>query len=310
MMAPAIRHFEITDRTVFLSDLDGTVLKLLSDPSKRRVDNDAFHALNLFNKHFPGHVVPITGRDYEQVQQCFAGHKLPFPVITSNGAELQTPDGNTYTYQFRKDEISFMQEAREKFSEFSKKNPWLVVEVKRWEVGYHSSMAAGYREKGTAIETILDRVRGSAEEAGALLVELEDKAKRLRLDFAIAGAEQTHHALSPSNVNKLAAIDFFSSYLPSLPKGRDWSHVVYCGDGLLAGKNGCAAGNDRQIAEMVRKNGGVVIQVINSASLPEENDSAEPHLAVEWPNELGNLLRRRVSGFFKERNALRCNFKG
>jgi len=296
MMTAWIRHFEISPQTVFMTDLDGTVLKLLSDPAKRQIDKDARIAFDKFGKRFPGQVIPITGRDYEQVVQCMGGVPT-FPVISSNGAELQMPDGRLFTYPFAPEEKTFMTFARQTLSAFAKRHPWLVVEVKRWEVGYHSSMSQGYEEPGVSVTTILDRVRESAEAAREILFDLGKRAKNMNLDFSIASAEQTHHALTHSKVDKLGAIGWFADKLKTLPCGSDWGHVVYCGDSLLNGENGSAPGNDRQIAQEVRKNGGVVIQVVNHASIPDENDQAEPHLAVRTPNELGNLLRRRVEAF-------------
>lgn len=330
-----LRHFEVTEKTIFMTDLDGTVLPLLADPAMRRVDKDALLAFEMFNAKYPGQVIPITGRDYEQVVQCFGG-KPSFPVISSNGGQLHMPDGREYTYRgFNENDMLFIAEMREAMDRFQKTHPWLVTEVKRMEIGYHSSKAHGYWEEGADPDTISDKVRSSAEEARVLLSGLQMRAKRLGLDFVLSGAEQTHHALSHAKVDKLGAIGWFNDILPQLPSGDDWSHIVYCGDSLLRGQNGLADGNDRQIASIVRQKGGIVIQVTNEEKRPREkeeecarwikegkeppidtlpsslqengrvpdpNDDAEPVLVVRTPNQLGNLLRRKVESVMRRKS--------
>ncbi len=285
-----MRDFIVTEETVFLTDLDGTVLRVLHDPNVRRIDRDALIAFLHFNHKYPGQVIPITGRDYEQVRSCFYDKDPPFPVISSNGAELRMSDGREVVSGILKEQdLRFIQSMRRGWRAFAKKHPWLVTEVKRYEIGYHSSLAYNYDVKGQDINQILDKVRLSSESAANLLMRFHAAAKEKGLPFAISKAEQTQAGLSHGNVDKLFAIGWFSSFLPQFPQDDDWSRVVYLGDSLT--------GNDRQIAKKVRANGGVVIQVLNGGSdrIPDENDLAAPHMAVETVNQLGNLLLRRVA---------------
>lgn len=302
-MDNCVRHFEITPETVFMTDLDGTVLELLHDPKSRRIDKDAWLAFCMFNEKFPNQVIPITGRDYDQVYECFGNKHSPFPVISSNGAQLRMPDGNEITYSFTSAEEDFIGHMRTEMTAFQKKHPWLVTEVKRFEVGFHCSLVQGYNcERDGGLDNVLDKVRVSSESARVLLSDLHDKAEELGLNFVLAGAEQTNRALSHGAIDKLYSLGWFSKFLAQLPNGGSWSHIVYCGDSLQRGENGSSPGNDRQIAKMVREKGGVVIQVTNGSNgrIPCENDKAEPHLAVETPRQLGNLLKRRVQAFLKE----------
>lgn len=296
-MMAFLKHLVIDENTVILTDLDGTLLKLLHDPKMRRIDPHAFEAFKKFNVHYPNQIIPITGRDYEQVYDCFNGTHSPFPVISSNGAEIRLPNGEEVTYPFTQEEINFIDFMRKKMAEFQNKNPWLVTEVKRFEVGFHSLPVQGYGEGNHCQDELLDKVRLSSERAVSLLQDIHEIAVHKGLDFVLAGAELTNRAICHSKIDKVHSIGWFQDYLPACLKGDDWSNVIYCGDGL-------ASGNDRQIAKLVKSRGGVIFQVTNEANhcIPYEGDKAEPHFAVETPGQLGRLLLRRVNEHFAQKH--------
>lgn len=270
--------FSFTPKTVILSDLDGTAMELLHDPAQRRVDPKVMQAFNLFHENFPNQVIPITGRDWEQILDCFDGEPH-FPVISSNGAQLHLPGGKEFTHAFSKEEMDFLHEVKDEMRAFQKLHPPLVTEIKRFEIGFHSSRKTGFENISDDIVNYLGECcRGMFE-------RLNLRAQKRLLDFRIEGTEVTHRCLNHAGINKYNAILEFAPHLPTLPRGDDWSHVVYLGDCFLYG-------NDRDVAIEVKKRGGKLIQIINNNEnrIPEAGDPAEPDFAVATPSELGECL--------------------
>lgn len=279
----------ITARTILLTDLDGTAMELLHDPTCRRIDPTFKNAFELFNQIHPWQALAVTGRDWEQVLQCNDGVAPKYPVVSSNGAQLHFPDGREVTHPFTPAETAFIAHAREQMQIFKKLHPQLVTEVKRFEIGFHNSPASGFEAVSR------DIINGMAESCFAMFNKLIGKAKRENLPFRIEGTEITHKCLNHEGINKLVAMDIFGKDMPTLPKGSDWSNVIYFGDCLLYG-------NDREIAAEVRKRGGLVVQVINGQTdrIPDEGHEAEPHLAVNSPAELGQVLNGWVQAYRRQ----------
>lgn len=273
----------LNEKTVILSDLDGTLAEILLDSAACRVDAVAYNALKKFNSKFPNQVIPITGRDWEQVIQVFHGERPPFPVISSNGAQLHLPNGKEYTHHFSDDENGFINEMRSKMTEFKLAHPELVAEVKRFEIGFHDNPAIGYENIDRRIITKL------SEKCLGMMERLERQAQSNGLSFSIGKTCVTHWEISYRQVDKLSAMNVFSDYLPTLPKENDCRNVLYMGDCFLSG-------NDRKIATWVKKNNGMLIQVTNGVSdrIPGEGDPAEPHYAVATQTELGGWINNLV----------------
>ncbi|MGB9152827.1 MAG: HAD-IIB family hydrolase [Alphaproteobacteria bacterium] len=275
----------ITRNTIILSDLDGTVLPLLHDPAQRFIDPKAHDAFVRFNAFAPGQVIPITGRDWEQVLKCFHGKTPTFPVISSNGAQLHIPGQKEITHAFTLREINFLREMRQTMTEFKARHPELVTEVKRFEIGFHSEPATGYGHCSR------DFILSLANRCEAVMAKLEEKAQSEKLKFRIASTEVTAQEMSHGDIDKLQAIlFFFTTHLPAILGSNDWKNVVYCGDSLMKG-------NDRTIAIAVKERGGKVCQVINGVPdrIPPKDDPAYPHFVFNDPAALGALLQRQVA---------------
>jgi len=271
--------------TIILSDLDGTVLPLIHDPAQRFIDAGVRDAWLRFNDIAPDQVIPITGRDWEQVVQCFQ-HKQPtFPVISSNGAQLHVPSQKEITHSFTLPEQVFLREMHESMQAFQKEHPQLVTERKRFEIGFHSEPTAGHGHCPR------DLILNLASKCEAMLEHLEADAKRKGLNFSVASTEVTAQEMSHRGIDKLQAVlSFFTAYLPPALQGNDWSNVIYFGDSLLKG-------NDRVIAIAVKERGGLVGQVINGVPdrIPPEDDAARPHFVFNDPAALGSVLSRQVN---------------
>jgi hydroxymethylpyrimidine pyrophosphatase-like HAD family hydrolase len=270
--------------SLLLSDLDGTVLPLLHDPKMRRIEPMAFQAFSQFNDAFPNQVLPVTGRDWGQVVDCFGGSVPSFPVISSNGAQLNLANGQEVLFDFSPEETLFIAEMRKYMGAFKMIHPELVAEVKRFEIGFHSSPSSGYEDMSP------DSIRYAADTCAAVLERLEAKATSLSLNFSIAGTEVTHREMSCRRVNKLTSMHAFSQYLDTLPRSDDWRHVLYFGDCFLKG-------NDREIAIAVKKRGGAIIQVTNQVPdrIPSPDDPAYPDYIFATPAELGGWLLAQVN---------------
>lgn len=274
------------EKTLLLFDMDGTVMPLLADPKRRRIDPKALEAFNLFQEARPNHVVAATGRDYQQVIDAFGGDHPFFPVIMNDGADLLLPSGQLYSYNFSPKELEFISYAKQQMARFSAKHPELITEIKDWSIGFHCVAKHGFGRGEISCDDLADMVSQSSHVASNMLDDLVAQARQEGLKFCRGGADATHSDFRHALVNKADSIGWFSSYLPSLPTSNDWSHVVFCCDSLHGG------GNDREIAKMVREKNGKIILVTNGLEcrMPREGSSAEPHFAVETPEELGQVL--------------------
>lgn len=274
----------VTPHSIILTDLDGTLLPLIHDPSKRFMDPQAQTAFALFSSASHNNVIPITGRDWEQVIQCFHKVTPSFPVISSNGAQLHRPGQTEITHSFTVPETDFLREMREAMRNFGAEHPELVTEVKRFEIGFHSEATTGHGHCPR------DRILELANKCEALLQTLEKSAQGLGLNFTVASTEVTAQEMSHRGIDKLrAVIESFTDHLPTSLRSDDWTNVIYCGDSLLKG-------NDRIIATEVRNRGGRVFQVINGAPerIPPKDDVAHPHQAFYDPAALGAYLLQQV----------------
>jgi len=286
----------ITRDTIALSDLDGTVLPLVHDPAQRFIDPKAHDGFTRFNAIAPGQVIPITGRDWEQVLQSFHGKTPEFPVISSNGAQLHIPGQKEITHAFTLPETTFLREMRHTMKEFKAKHPELVTELKRFEVGFHSEPSTGYGHCSR------DFIHALANQCEAVLETLEQKAQRKKLKlsdgrdaFTIASTEVTAKEMSHRGIDKLQAIQsFFAPQLPASLRSGDWKNVIYFGDSLMKG-------NDRVIAIEVKQRGGLVCQVINGVPerIPSHEDPAHPHLVFNDPAALGAFWQDQVNALKK-----------
>lgn len=280
--------FQITAKTVFILDVDGTVAPITSAPDGRIVDSNAFQAMKSFNEAYPNQVILATARDGHQIRTCFDKDLSVFPNILSNGAELRLPGGMSHTYPFTAREENFVKHMQEKMAVFRSNHPWLLTEIKANEIGYHTLYAK------TTNSQLIEKKRlcESIVQARKLFNELCDQARRNGVPYALFKShEKTHRAIAHTKINKADSMQWFSPYLSCLSKGQDWSSVVFCGDGFLS--------NDRDIAAKVRAGGGTAIMITNGhkKNIPSKNDKAEPHIVLESPAHLGRVLKQSVDQF-------------
>ena len=284
---------KITPKTLLLFDIDGTATKLLHDPRMRLIDPHFMTGLRIIQHFFPEQAVGITGRDYNQVLQCMGGATPFFPVITSNGAALYTPDGNRYeSPHISAEDSKFIDHMKTVMTDFSKRNPWLVVEIKEFSAGFHSSAYQGYGAGRYSQDELADMVTKSSQEVLDTLSSLHDESVELGLNFKLGGAEATNRELYHGAIDKAPSVGWFAPYLPTLPQNDNWTNVVFCGDSLIG------HGNDREMAIKTNENGGVVCIVTNDSvtRMPHFGSPASPYFGAATPAELGYMLQYAAKG--------------
>lgn len=279
-------NLTITEKTVFILDIDGTVAPVTCSPDGRKIEGNVFEAIQQFHAECPNQAIFSTARDSAQIRTCFDKDLSVFPNILSNGAELTFPNGEKYLYPFTKREENFIQYMHEKMRGFQETHPSILTEIKTAEVGIHRVFAKNAPDKENK-----DALRRAIVAARDLLVSLHDQGCRKGVPYAIKSYEKTSRALVHTKINKSDASRWFREYLPQLPQNEDWRHVVFCGDGLWS--------NDRQIAAKVRGLGGTVIMIRNGQNVPSSNDPVHPHIVLESPAHLGRFLKQSVDKFLK-----------
>lgn len=275
----------LTKKSLVLTDLDGTFLDPTVPTPDRVFDPAGLEALSKFNARFPDQVIAVTGRDIKMVRDCIGSKKLPFPVVSSNGAQLTLANGRHIYHAFTKAEMGILRSLRNDAKNFSRANPQLYIEhEKPFDVGFHTRANAGYSHVSNGVITDL------SESFRSILAKYALRAEKVGLPFHLESQDTLHLCFTHSRMNKVVGIMNASKMLQTIPKSNDWRNVIYMGDGLLDG-------NDRAAAIHVRKRGGRVLQVINhdTRRIPDHGDAAEPHYVVVSPAELGQTVKRWVA---------------
>ncbi|HBM91273.1 MAG TPA: hypothetical protein DD400_05315 [Rhodospirillaceae bacterium] len=295
--ASDIKHIKVTDKTVFICDIDGTLAPLRDPPFARKIDPTSYESLSAFNKACPDQVILATARDRKQIRSDFDRDLSVFPKILGNGSRLVLPSGKEYEFPISEREKTFLGYMKEKMTEYQDRlGKIIIIEVKSDEIGFHNLPAKGHDVKSPEGKKLLEK---AFKEVSALAEKLVKEAKEKGLNFGYYNSyEKTHTSICHLGINKTEALTVFHNVLPQLPqKDEDWQHVVFCCDSL------CIPGNDRPLGIEVVKRGGVVVQVTNKdhRNIPSVEDCAQPHMAVATTKEMGRLLDFHIKPFVAQK---------
>ncbi len=288
-----VKHIEVTDKTVFICDIDGTLAPLRDPPFERKIDPASYESLFAFNKVCPDQVILATARDRKQIRSDFDRDLSLFPRILGNGSRLILPSGKEYVFPISERERTFLEYMKERMHACQEKiGEIIVIEVKSDEIGFHNLPAKGHDAKSPEGKKLLEK---AFKEVSTLAANLVKEAKKKGLNFGYYNSyEITHTSICHLGINKTEALTVFHNVLPQLPQTEeDWKHVVFCCDSL------CFPGNDRSLGIAVTNKGGVVAQVTNRdhRNIPSVEDCAQPHMAVATTKEMGELLSFHIKPF-------------
>jgi trehalose 6-phosphate phosphatase len=195
MFAPAIaggpppRLGDLEPVSLFI-DFDGTLVDLVDDPGKIRVDGALRHLLAELNAAAPGRVALVSGRSIAQLDGFLGPLGARLTLAGSHGVELRRPGGRL-TAPGRPSSLDAVERA---MATFAAAKPGLHVELKGHGAALHYRAAPQHEAAVYAFCRDLAGATGLMLQTGKMMVELRgpgdkgDAVRALMRDPPMAGA--------------------------------------------------------------------------------------------------------------------------
>jgi trehalose 6-phosphate phosphatase len=166
-----------------LIDFDGTLVELIDDPGRVRVDGALHDLLTGLALAVPGRVALISGRSIVQLERFLGPLAGRLVLAGSHGGELRWPQGRSVAPE----RPAGLDAAEAALAEFAAANAGVLVEAKDYSAALHYRAAPEAMAAAQALCRDLASRHGLTAQPGKMMVELKaagDKGDAVRAFMA------------------------------------------------------------------------------------------------------------------------------
>lgn len=154
-------------RAALFLDLDGTLFDLVDRPDAVRADRETRSLLAALNRMLAGRLAIVSGRSIGQVDEILGPCAADIAVSGSHGCEHRWK--GLHAHPVRPAELDLV---AERFRDFAKDRPGVLVEVKSFGVALHYRTAPDAAASAASLARALTDSLGLHLQEGKMMVEL------------------------------------------------------------------------------------------------------------------------------------------